>query len=65
MTHEPSHYLVVDLEATTDRAGFPREDMEVIEIGAVLVEPEKEGSFDIITKSDLISALAYAGRNGS
>ena len=33
--------------------------------GAVLVEPSTAGEFDIITKSDLISALAYAGRNGS
>jgi cystathionine beta-synthase len=32
--------------------------------GAVLVEAEDPGEFDIITKSDLISALAYAGRNG-
>ena len=32
--------------------------------GAVLVESDQPGQFDIITKSDLISALAYAGRNG-
>ncbi|MBX2799467.1 MAG: exonuclease domain-containing protein [Myxococcales bacterium] len=34
------HLLVVDLEATCDRAGFPRARMEIIEIGAVLVDPE-------------------------
>ena len=33
--------------------------------GAVLVASETPGEFDIITKSDLISALAYAGRNGN
>lgn len=32
--------------------------------GAVLVEAEDGLSYDIITKSDLISALACAGRNG-
>ncbi|HEX7069548.1 MAG TPA: pyridoxal-phosphate dependent enzyme [Rhodothermales bacterium] len=32
--------------------------------GAVLVEAEDSTGFDIITKSDLISALAYEGRNG-
>jgi inhibitor of KinA sporulation pathway (predicted exonuclease) len=35
-----SHWLVVDLEATCDRRGFPRDQMETIEIGAVLVEAE-------------------------
>ncbi len=33
--------------------------------GAVLVEPEVGHSYQIITKSDLISALAGAGRNGN
>ena len=33
--------------------------------GAVLVESEGGNGFDIITRSDLISALAFAGRNGS
>ena len=33
--------------------------------GAVLVEPGTEGGYQIITKSDLISALAGAGRNGT
>ena len=33
------HYLVIDLEATCDRSGFPRDEMEIIEIGAVLVDP--------------------------
>ena len=32
--------------------------------GAVLVEPDTDGSYQIITKSDLISALAGPGRNG-
>lgn len=36
-----THYLVVDLEATTDRAGFARDQMEIIEIGAVVVEPRR------------------------
>ncbi|MDI1442900.1 3'-5' exonuclease [Polyangium sp. 6x1] len=35
----PSHYLVVDLEATCSEDGsIPREETEIIEIGAVLVE---------------------------
>jgi cystathionine beta-synthase len=33
--------------------------------GAVLVESAEGGSYQIITRSDLISALATAGRNGS
>jgi cystathionine beta-synthase len=33
--------------------------------GAVLVEPGAGGGYQIITKSDLISALAGAGRSGS
>lgn len=33
-------YLVVDLEATCDRSDFPREQTEIIEIGAVLVDPD-------------------------
>ena len=28
------HWLVIDLEATTDDGGWPLEEMEVIEIGA-------------------------------
>lgn len=35
---EPSHYLVVDVEATCDDQGrVPKHEMEIIEIGAVLV----------------------------
>ena len=30
-------WLVIDLEATTDEGGWPLEEMEIIEIGAVLV----------------------------
>ncbi|SDU32966.1 exonuclease domain-containing protein [Geopseudomonas guangdongensis] len=33
-----THWLVIDLEATTDEGGWPVEDMEVIEIGAVIVD---------------------------
>jgi len=33
--------------------------------GAVLVEPAAGGAYEIITKSDLISALAGAGRSGN
>ncbi len=32
-------YLVIDLEATCDRRGMPREETEIIEIGAVLCDP--------------------------
>jgi len=35
---EEASYLVIDLEATCDRSGFPRNQMEIIEIGAVLVD---------------------------
>ncbi|TBU97714.1 3'-5' exonuclease [Phytopseudomonas dryadis] len=31
------HWLIIDLEATTEEGGWPVEDMEVIEIGACLV----------------------------
>ncbi|TWI53798.1 inhibitor of KinA sporulation pathway (predicted exonuclease) [Pseudomonas duriflava] len=31
------HWLIIDLEATTDRGGWPVEEMEIIEIGAVLI----------------------------
>ena len=34
------HWLVIDLEATTDDGGWPVADMEVIEIGASLVTRE-------------------------
>ncbi len=34
----PDLWLVVDLEATCDRRGFPRDQMETIEVGAVLVD---------------------------
>lgn len=30
------HWLVIDLEATTDEGGWPLRDMEIIEIGATL-----------------------------
>lgn len=32
------HWLVIDLEATTDDGGWPTEEMEIIEIGAVIVD---------------------------
>ena len=31
------HWLVIDLEATTEEGGWPITDMEIIEIGASLV----------------------------
>ncbi|WP_375738459.1 exonuclease domain-containing protein [Pseudomonas boanensis] len=31
------HWLVIDLEATTEEGGWPLEEMEIIEIGATLV----------------------------
>ncbi|SDH81317.1 exonuclease domain-containing protein [Pseudomonas panipatensis] len=31
------HWLVIDLEATTEEGGWPVEEMEIIEIGAALV----------------------------
>ncbi|MNF39691.1 Inhibitor of the KinA pathway to sporulation, predicted exonuclease [Pseudomonas linyingensis] len=34
------HWLVIDLEATTDDGGWPIEDMEIIEIGAVVVDEQ-------------------------
>ncbi|WP_438026041.1 exonuclease domain-containing protein [Sorangium sp. So ce233] len=35
----PTHYLVIDLEATcSDDPAFPRDEMEIIEVGAVLVD---------------------------
>ena len=30
------HWLIIDLEATTDEGGWPLKDMEIIEIGATL-----------------------------
>ena len=39
MTPEPTHFLVIDVEATCDdRGSVPKSDMEIIEIGAVLVD---------------------------
>ena len=32
------HWLVIDLEATTDEGGWPVTEMEIIEIGATLVD---------------------------
>jgi inhibitor of KinA sporulation pathway (predicted exonuclease) len=41
MAESPEYYLVVDLEATTSRDGsVPKDEMETIEIGAVLVRVE-------------------------
>ena len=34
------HWLVIDLEATTDEGGWPVAEMEIIEIGASLVDTE-------------------------
>jgi inhibitor of KinA sporulation pathway (predicted exonuclease) len=42
VTRASEYYLVVDLEATCDGAGaMPRAEMEIIEIGAVLVHGEQ------------------------
>ena len=39
---QEKHYLIVDFEATcTNRNEFPREEMEIIEIGAILIETEQ------------------------
>ena len=39
MHRNPNYYLVVDVEATTSNDGsFPKDEMEIIEIGAVLVD---------------------------
>ena len=36
---DPNHYLVIDLEATCDDKGaVPKREMEIIEIGAVMVD---------------------------
>jgi inhibitor of KinA sporulation pathway (predicted exonuclease) len=32
------HWLIIDLEATTEEGGWPVQDMEIIEIGASLVD---------------------------
>lgn len=42
MAREPGmgHWLVIDLEATTDDGGWPVTEMEIIEIGASLVTRE-------------------------
>ncbi|QEY62388.1 exonuclease [Metapseudomonas lalkuanensis] len=34
------HWLVIDLEATTEEGGWPLEEMEIIEIGATLVRTD-------------------------
>src|SRR5690606_41228173 len=34
------HWLVIDLEATTDEGGWPLRDMEIIEIGASLADAD-------------------------
>lgn len=42
LAREPGmgHWLVIDLEATTDDGGWPVTEMEIIEIGASLVTRE-------------------------
>jgi len=50
----PTHYVVIDLEATCcDDYSFPREETEIIEIGAVLVSAESlkaESEFQTFVK---------------
>lgn len=36
------HWLVIDLEATTDDGGWPVTEMEIIEIGASLVTRDRK-----------------------
>jgi inhibitor of KinA sporulation pathway (predicted exonuclease) len=39
MHDKPTHYLIIDFEATCcDRGSIPREETEIIEVGAVLVD---------------------------
>lgn len=41
-TAPPAHYLLIDFEATcTDDGSLPRAQMEIIEIGAVMVESQR------------------------
>ncbi len=42
----PERFLVIDLEATCDRGDWPRDRMEVIEIGALLVAADGERVID-------------------
>lgn len=47
MVREPEYYLVVDLEATCDDTGkVPRDESEIIEIGAVLVDARSLATVD-------------------
>ena len=54
MDFPPSHYLIIDLEATCcNRGTVPREEMEIIEIGAVMVNAvtmETETEFGTFVK---------------
>jgi inhibitor of KinA sporulation pathway (predicted exonuclease) len=49
------HWLVIDLEATTDEGGWPITEMEIIEIGATLVD-RRVGSW--------ITSSASSNRHG-
>ncbi|SDO70547.1 exonuclease domain-containing protein [Pseudomonas jinjuensis] len=40
------HWLVIDLEATTEEGGWPVEEMEIIEIGATLVSEDDGRELD-------------------
>ena len=54
------NYLVTDLECTcTDQEEFPREEMEIIEIGSVLLNPQLEiiGEYSIFVKPTKNSTL--------
>ena len=54
MNTDPAYFLVIDLEATCDDRGtVPKHEMEIIEIGAVLVESaslEAVGEFQAFVK---------------
>jgi inhibitor of KinA sporulation pathway (predicted exonuclease) len=47
------HWLVIDLEATTDEGGWPVTEMEIIEIGASLVDRgPRAGSLPALRQTD-------------
>jgi inhibitor of KinA sporulation pathway (predicted exonuclease) len=47
------HWLVIDLEATTDEGGWPVTEMEIIEIGASLVDRRsRAGSLSALRQTD-------------
>lgn len=48
MNHSPTHYLILDLEATCcDRGSVPRDEREILEIGAVMMDAR---SFEVCSE---------------